>query len=143
MNRLWFLPPRFIDDIALLDEYEFTTKLLRQEVEPHIPEVELFSDFLPFVFLRHEMVESELIHRGVDIEGLECEVDTVPSGDCDFPFDELMVQQDVEDIMEQWEEHFDIVEDGMLVEELSLISIEDLHNELSWLFDLYKEEYEL
>lgn len=139
--KLLHIPPRLVDDITLLEEHSFTAELLREEASD-TPEAELYADFLPFVFLRHEMIESELLRRGVAFP-TEDVIDVIPDGDSDFPFDFESIAEDVEEILEHWEEWLDVVEDGDLIEELCLLSAEEIYEELDWLYSLYREEYEL
>jgi hypothetical protein len=144
------VPPRFLDDVTLLEEYEYTARLfvkLRRYLltgdERDVPKT--FREYQPFVFIRHEMLENELEQRDVEYRRLELLPEQIVTGFWKFPLSPEKVKYSINRLMRWWEHNVDAVAevDGSFITQMQLASSEDLLDELEWQMEIYKEEYEL
>lgn len=141
-----FIPPRFLDDVTLLDEYSYSATLFKRVGKFLTTGLPLdcpktFRQYQPWLFLRHEMLESELEEREIEYVKTELDPNEIVSGSSDFPITVGMVVNSCEQLMKFWEANMDVIEDGDFIEQLSLTIPADMLSELEWNLSIYREEY--
>ena len=64
--KTWYLPPRFLDDVTLLQEYEDSYDYIHNRI------IELQT------FLRHKLLETEIRHRNLPRNGKIVDITPIP-----------------------------------------------------------------
>jgi hypothetical protein len=148
--KLWTLPPRFLDDVTLLEEHTLSYMLFHAIREHHLydawSDLDEFTVYLrcqPFVFLRHEIVEDELRRRKLSFVNLSIDPNEISGGNVDFPFSDLDVITDIDELMEWWESNLDVIGDGNFIENLTITPPFVVYEELVHLYKIYGQEYQL
>ena len=134
--KTWYLPPRFLDDVTLAQEFE--------ESYLYIKVNKLDLDL--YVFLRYQMLDTELKHRDLARNGNLVEISDVEIPDyfwfqTDFGVLKEVIDAQINQLLEFWENNQNVDPDLKFTEQLMLSNSEDIKTEMEWLFHLYRKEY--
>jgi hypothetical protein len=148
--KIWTLPPQYLDDVTLLEEHTFSYMLFHAVREyglydawSDLDEFTVYMKYQPYVFLRHEMLEDELRRRKLSFVSLSIDPNEIVGGSVDFPVNDIMVEQDINELMGWWESNLDVVGDGAFIENLTITPPFVIYEELVHLQKVYCQEYGL
>lgn len=145
-QKIWFIPPRVLTNDILLEEFETTFNLLYQ-IEEKYNSGKLYGKsklmrryfrYQPYVFLRNKIISAELTYR------TKSSLVVIPNsvikfGEWYYNPSNKLIQEQCSEIFDYWED----MQNTDKVSELSVLTTNEIRNELEMLFGMYKEKYGL
>jgi len=143
---LWFLPPRVLTIDLLEQELKDTALLVNQisqkyekrHFEGRSPLMRRFYNYQPYVFLRNKIVAAQILHEtGQQRPYLPKTV--LKFGNTYYNPSESLIQLQCSEVIDFWEK----TQNTSKLSEFSLLTTNDIRQELNFLFNIYKSKYQL
>jgi len=138
--KIWNLPPRYLDDYHLAQDFESTKLLFYSQDDQFPPEYELY------LFLKLKLLENELERRYLldFTSGIVPCVDIPNASNIEFP-SLRVIRLDVNALLTLWETMLNgpHITDELAdkVESLSIATYEEIHDELIFSLEHIREKY--
>lgn len=145
-SKIWFIPPRVLTTDILLEEFDTTFKLIYQiEDKYHSGKlhgkstlIRRFFGYQPYVFLRNKIVLAEIVYR-TNSNLIEIPKSVLMFGESYYNPNNKIIQDQCSEVFDYWQD----MGNTDKVTELSMLTTNEIRNELEMLFTMYKEKYGL
>jgi hypothetical protein len=149
--KIFHIPPKYLDTTHLNFEKDLLEKLFFKITDGEYSASELSQDRLlikfhshhQYIFIRLSLIIDELRDRGLDVEFDETKFLSELQHSQEYEFDEDILSSEIDMIYSVWQEYLSVDPSiPALIEQLSLTNPEQLFQEMEFLIERCKKDYE-